>query len=328
MSKKDCLLSVTDLCVDFQTDQGTLNVLDHVSFDIEKGKTLGLVGESGCGKSVTSLAIMKLLPQPAGSIRSGTVSFNDVPLSNLAPKELRKIRGNRIAMIFQEPMTALNPVKAIGKQIAEVFELHRPELTKKQMLEETINVLDKVGIPDAEKRIFEYPHQLSGGMRQRVMIAMALACKPDLLIADEPTTALDVTIQAQILDLMQSLQKEYGMGILFITHDLGVIAELCDDVVVMYAGRVAEKCSVQELFKQPKHPYTKGLLNSIPKLNQANKSRLNTIEGQVPTLQNMPQGCRFYNRCPYKQEDCKTLDHSFINQNGSDYVNCLHWHEI
>ena len=328
MSKKGYLLSVSDLCVDFQTDHGTLNVLDHVSFDIEKGKTLGLVGESGCGKSVTSLAIMKLLPQPAGNIRSGTVSFNDVPLSSLAPKELRKIRGNRIAMIFQEPMTALNPVKAIGKQIAEVFELHRPELTKKQMFEETINVLDKVGIPDTGKRIFEYPHQLSGGMRQRVMIAMALACKPDLLIADEPTTALDVTIQAQILDLMQSLQKEYGMGILFITHDLGVIAELCDDVVVMYAGRVAEKSSVKELFKQPKHPYTKGLLNSIPKLNQAKKSRLNTIEGQVPTLQNMPQGCRFYNRCPYKQEDCKTLDHSFINQNGSDYVNCLHWHEI
>ncbi|WP_283786528.1 ABC transporter ATP-binding protein [Bermanella sp. WJH001] len=325
MSKKEHLLSVKDLCVDFETDQGTLNVLDHVSFDIEKGKTLGLVGESGCGKSVTSLAIMKLLPQPAGKIRSGAVSFKDIPLSSLAAEELRQIRGNRIAMIFQEPMTALNPVKSIGKQIIEVFELHRPELTKKQMLQETISVLDKVGIPDAQKRISEYPHQLSGGMRQRVMIAMALACKPDLLIADEPTTALDVTIQAQILDLMQSLQKEYGMGILFITHDLGVIAQLCDDVVVMYAGRVAEKCSVEALFKQPKHPYTKGLLNSIPKLNQPNKSRLNTIEGQVPTLQNMPQGCRFYNRCPFKQDNCKTLDHSFINQKGSHYVNCLHW---
>lgn len=325
MSEKKHLLSVKDLCVDFETDQGTLNVLDHVSFDIEKGKTLGLVGESGCGKSVTSLAIMKLLPQPAGRIRSGAVSFNDIPLSSLAAEELRQIRGNRIAMIFQEPMTALNPVKSIGKQIIEVFELHRPELTKKQMLQETISVLDKVGIPDAQKRISEYPHQLSGGMRQRVMIAMALACKPDLLIADEPTTALDVTIQAQILDLMQSLQKEYGMGILFITHDLGVIAQLCDDVVVMYAGRIAEKCSVEALFKHPKHPYTKGLLNSIPKLNQPNKSRLNTIEGQVPTLQNMPQGCRFYNRCPFKQDDCKTLDHSFINQKGSHYVNCLHW---
>ena len=328
MSKKEHLLSVKDLCVDFETDQGTLNVLDHVSFDIEKGKTLGLVGESGCGKSVTSLAIMKLLPQPAGRIRSGAVSFNDIPLSSLAAEELREIRGNRIAMIFQEPMTALNPVKSIGKQIIEVFELHRPELTKKQMLQETISVLDKVGIPDAQKRISEYPHQLSGGMRQRVMIAMALACKPDLLIADEPTTALDVTIQAQILDLMQSLQKEYGMGILFITHDLGVIAQLCDDVVVMYAGRIAEKCSVEALFKHPKHPYTKGLLNSIPKLNQPNKSRLNTIEGQVPTLQNMPQGCRFYNRCPFKQDDCKTLDHSFINQKGSHYVNCLHWNKF
>ncbi|MGR6873852.1 ABC transporter ATP-binding protein [Pseudomonas sp. HK3] len=322
------LLSVDNLCVEFETEQGTLNVLDHVSFDVHQGKTLGLVGESGCGKSVTSLAIMKLLPQPAGRIRSGHISFKEQSLSDLAPKALQKIRGNRIAMIFQEPMTALNPVKAIGKQILEVFELHRPDLSKKQMLQETIEVLDKVGIPDASKRITEYPHQLSGGMRQRVMIAMALACKPDLLIADEPTTALDVTIQAQILDLMQSLQQEYGMGILFITHDLGVIAELCDDVVVMYAGRVAEKCSVKELFKNPKHPYTKGLLNSIPKLDQPSKSRLNTIEGQVPTLQNMPQGCRFYNRCQYKQDNCKTLDHSFIHQQGDTFVNCLHWQEI
>lgn len=322
------LLTVKDLCVNFETDQGSLNVLDHVSFDIFKGKTLGLVGESGCGKSVTSLAIMKLLPQPAGIISAGDISFNGQSLLTIKQKELQKIRGNRIAMIFQEPMTALNPVKAIGKQILEVFELHRPELSKKQMLHETISVLDKVGIPDASKRITEYPHQLSGGMRQRVMIAMALACKPDLLIADEPTTALDVTIQAQILDLMQSLQQEYGMGILFITHDLGVIAELCDDVVVMYAGRVAEKCSVKELFKHPKHPYTKGLLESIPKLNQPNKSRLNTIEGQVPTLQNMPKGCRFYNRCQYKKEDCKTLDHSFIQQQGDTFVNCLHWQEI
>lgn len=322
------LLTVKDLCVNFETDQGSLNVLDHVSFDIYKGKTLGLVGESGCGKSVTSLAIMKLLPQPAGIISSGDISFNGKSLLSIKQKELQKIRGNRIAMIFQEPMTALNPVKAIGKQILEVFELHRSELSKKQMLHETISVLDKVGIPDASKRMTEYPHQLSGGMRQRVMIAMALACKPDLLIADEPTTALDVTIQAQILDLMQSLQQEYGMGILFITHDLGVIAELCDDVVVMYAGRVVERCSATELFKNPKHPYTKGLLESIPKLNQPNKSRLNTIEGQVPTLQNMPKGCRFHNRCKYKKEDCKTLDHSFVKQQGDTFVNCLHWQEI
>jgi peptide/nickel transport system ATP-binding protein len=324
----ETLLNVSDLCVDFETDQGTLNVLDHVSFEIQAGKTLGLVGESGCGKSVTSLSIMKLLPQPNGKIRSGKVTFKGIELTTLPSKKMQKIRGNRIAMVFQEPMTALNPVKTIGKQIMEVYELHRPELTKKQRLIEAIDVLEKVGIPDSHKRVTEFPHQLSGGMRQRVMIAMALACKPDLLIADEPTTALDVTIQAQILDLMQALQQEYGMAILFITHDLGVIAQLCDDVVVMYAGRVVEKSNVHELFKHPKHPYTQGLLNSIPKLNQLSKSRLNTIEGQVPTLQNMPEGCRFYNRCPHKQDDCKSLGHEFIQQEGQIFVNCLHWQEI
>jgi peptide/nickel transport system ATP-binding protein len=324
----ETLLKVSDLCVDFETEQGALNVLDHVSFEIRAGKTLGLVGESGCGKSVTSLAIMKLLPQPAGQIRSGSVHFKETDLSKLPAKAMQKIRGNRIAMIFQEPMTALNPVKTIGKQLMEVYELHRPELPKKQRLIEAIDVLDKVGIPDAEKRVMEFPHQLSGGMRQRVMIAMALACKPDLLIADEPTTALDVTIQAQILDLMQLLQQEYGMAILFITHDLGVIAQLCDDVVVMYAGRVVEKSTVKALFESPKHPYTQGLLNSIPRLNQPSKSRLNTIEGQVPTLNNMPEGCRFYNRCPHKQDDCKTLNHQFIHEQDQVFVNCLHWKEI
>lgn len=324
----DTLLNVHNLCVDFESEQGTLNVLDHVSFEIHPGKTLGLVGESGCGKSVTSLSIMKLLPQPAGVIRSGSITFKDTDLVSLSSQQMQNIRGNRIAMIFQEPMTALNPVKNIGKQIMEVYELHRPELSKKQRLFEAIDILQKVGIPDPQKRITEYPHQLSGGMRQRVMIAMALACKPDLLIADEPTTALDVTIQAQILDLMQSLQQEYGMAILFITHDLGVIAQLCDDVVVMYAGRVIEKSNVRELFKNPKHPYTKGLLNSIPKLNQPSKSHLNTIEGQVPTLNNMPKGCRFHNRCPYKQDNCKTLDHRFIHQQDNAYVNCLHWQEL
>lgn len=323
------LLSVKDLCVNFSTEQGKLNVLDHVSFDIHTGKTLGLVGESGCGKSVTSMSIMKLLPQPSGEIQSGSIQFKGTELTSLPSKAMQSIRGNRIAMIFQEPMTALNPVKSIGKQLMEVYELHQTKLNKKQRLEEAIKVLEKVGIPEASKRINEFPHQLSGGMRQRVMIAMALACKPDLLIADEPTTALDVTIQAQILDLMKQLQQEYGMAILFITHDLGVIAELCDDVVVMYAGRVVEKSTTKELFSKPKHPYTQGLLDSIPKLDQPNKSRLKTIEGQVPTLHDMPKGCRFYNRCHYKKENCKTLEHgSPLKSKHSEYVNCLHWDDL
>lgn len=324
----NALLSIKNLCVDFNTDRGSLNVLDRVSFDIQAGKTLGLVGESGCGKSVTSLSIMKLLPQPSGYIRSGEIQFKGKDLKELSGKAMQEIRGNRIAMIFQEPMTALNPVKTIGKQIIEVFDLHRKEMSKKQKFEEALAVLEKVGISEANKRMGEFPHQLSGGMRQRVMIAMALACKPDLLIADEPTTALDVTIQAQILDLMKSLQDEYGMAILFITHDLGVIAELCDDVVVMYAGRVIEKSSVNELFDNPKHPYTQGLLNSIPRLDQASKSRLNTIEGQVPSLVDMPHGCRFSNRCQHTKSDCNTLGVEFVNKESGAYVNCLHWQEI
>lgn len=322
------LLSVKNLCVTFESEQSSIQVLDHVSFDIYKGRTLGLVGESGCGKSVTSLSIMKLLPQPSGRITSGSIHLNGQDISILTGEKIQAIRGNRIAMIFQEPMTALNPVKSIGKQITEVFDLHRSQLTKKQKQQEAISVLNKVGIPDPEKRLLEFPHQLSGGMRQRVMIAMALACKPDLLIADEPTTALDVTIQAQILDLMKSLQEEYGMSILFITHDLGVIAELCDDVVVMYAGRVVEKASIKALFKNPRHPYTQGLMASIPKLNQARKSLLNTIEGQVPSLHELPSGCRFFNRCKHAKDDCKTLSHDSVDVNEHHFVNCLHWKEI
>ena len=322
------LLSVKDLCVDFQTEQGNLNVLDHVSFDLHPGKTLGLVGESGCGKSVTSLALMKLLQRPFGNISKGSVLFKGDNLVSFSSKEMQRIRGNRIAMIFQDPMTALNPVKNIGSQILESFKLHRQELSKKQRFQASIDMLKKVGIPDPDKRMLEFPHQLSGGMRQRVMIAIALACKPDILIADEPTTALDVTIQAQILDLMKELQEESGMAILFITHDLGVIAELCDDVAVMYAGRVIEMASVKELFNNAKHPYSQGLLKSIPQLFSANKGPLNTIEGQVPTLSDMPTGCRFHNRCQYTQEDCKSLDHTLeISQDGHK-VNCKHWCEI
>lgn len=319
------LLSVKDLCVDFETENGPINVLDHVSFELKAGETLGLVGESGCGKSVTSLSIMRLLPQPAGNIRSGQILFSGKDLASIPALHMQKIRGNRIAMIFQEPMTALNPVKTVGSQLLEVYDLHQSELSKTQKANAAINMLERVGIPEANKRMKEYPHQLSGGMRQRVMIAIALACKPDLLIADEPTTALDVTIQAQILDLISDLQDETGMAVLFITHDLGVIAELCDQVAVMYAGRVVERTSVQQLFNAPKHPYSQGLLAAIPKLDGVPKTPLNTIEGQVPTLMNMPNGCRFKNRCSHAQDNCKELDHHLEEVSDTQMVNCLHW---
>ena len=324
----EALLTVSDLCVDFETEHGVLNVLDHVSFNLYSGKTLGLVGESGCGKSVTSLALMKLLQRPYGCIRAGSILFKGQDLVQCNAKEIQDLRGNRIAMIFQDPMTALNPVKTIGSQIIEVFNLHRQELSKKERYQHALEMLKKVGISDAQIRMSEFPHQLSGGMRQRVMIAIALSCEPDILIADEPTTALDVTIQAQILDLMQDLQKENGMAMLFITHDLGVIAELCDDVAVMYAGRVIEKANVTDLFSQAKHPYTKGLIDSIPQLFNDSKGALKTIEGQVPSLQNMPTGCRFRNRCQYSQEDCKSLDHKLDIHSENHHINCKHWREI
>jgi peptide/nickel transport system ATP-binding protein len=324
----DTILSVKDLCVSFDTEIGLLNVLDHVSFKLRKGKTLGLVGESGCGKSVTSMSIMRLLPQPAGRITKGVIKYNNMDIIKLGGPLLREIRGNRIAMIFQEPMTALNPVQTIGKQILEVYKLHRQELNKKQSLDACIELLERVGIPEPSIRLSEYPHQLSGGMRQRIVIAMALACKPDILIADEPTTALDVTIQAQILDLMKSLQEEMGMGILFITHDLGVIAELCDDIVVMYAGRVVEKTSVVELFSNPKHPYSKGLLNSIPRINSVKTKRLPTIDGQVPSLAEMPKGCRFQNRCPHAEPSCEDQSHQLSQVSNGHHVNCHKWDVI
>jgi peptide/nickel transport system ATP-binding protein len=319
------ILDIKDLCVSFQTEDGELNVLDHISLSIEKGKTLGLVGESGCGKSVTSMSIMRLLPQPSGRIKSGQIIYGDTDLTTVSSKELRSIRGNRIAMIFQEPMTALNPVKTIGSQLLEVFKLHRNELSRQQVYDSAIEMLEKVGIPEAATRMNEHPHQLSGGMRQRVVIAMALACQPDILIADEPTTALDVTIQAQILELMKSLQSELGMAMLFITHDLGVIAEVCDDVAVMYAGRIVEQTSVLNLFNNPKHPYSKGLLDSIPRITDKNKDRLNTIEGQVPSLKEMPEGCRFQNRCQHTDPSCLEQTSSLSKVDDNHLVNCHKW---
>ncbi len=294
------LLEVRDLVTAFDTDAGQVTAVDGVSFTVEKGKTLGLVGESGCGKSVTALSIIRLLPQPMGNILGGKVLLEGKDLTQISEEEMHKVRGGRIGMIFQEPLTALNPVHRIGKQLSEVFLLHK-DISRKEAWDRSIDILRKVGIPSAEVRAAEYPHQLSGGMRQRVVIAMALACKPSLVIADEPTTALDVTIQAQILELMKELQAEMGMSIIMITHDLGVIAETCDDVVVMYAGRVAEKGTVEDIFKRPAHLYTKGLLDSIPRMENERKSRLKTIEGYVPGLLELPVGARFAPRSPHPE---------------------------
>jgi len=301
----DVILSVRDLVTTFDTDAGRLTAVDGVSFDVRRGRTLGIVGESGCGKSVTALSIMRLLPQPMGQIRGGRNLFEGRDLATLPPAELHRIRGGRIGMIFQEPMTALNPVQPIGRQLSEVFLLHRTKDPADAWRRGT-EMLRKVGIPAPEIRMHEYPHQLSGGMRQRVVIAMALACEPAVVIADEPTTALDVTIQAQILELMQALQRDLGLAVVLITHDLGVIAETCDDVIVMYAGRVAESGPVEAIFDRPAHPYTRGLLDSIPRLEGTRKARLRVIEGMVPGLRDLPAGCRFQNRCPHRIDRCAT----------------------
>ena len=268
----ETVLEVKQLEVEFKTDDGIVKVLHGVDFEVIKGRTLGLVGESGCGKSVTSMSIMGLLPKPYGNVVSGSISYKGTELTSLPAEDMYSMRGDSISIIFQDPMTALNPVHTVGKQIMEVLELHRPELQKAERRQYAIEMLEKVKIPMPEKRIDEYPHNLSGGMRQRVMIAMALACKPDLLICDEPTTALDVTVQASILSLMKELQDETGMAMLFITHDLGVVAQICDDVAVMYAGKVVEKADVFDLFDNPQHPYTKRLLGLMPNLDHKPKT--------------------------------------------------------
>lgn len=289
------LLQVRDLITAFDTDGGLVRAVDQVSFDVARGKTLGIVGESGCGKSVTAMSLVRLLPQPSGKILQGEVRFKGRDLSRLKPDELRKVRGNEIGVIFQEPMTALNPVQRIGKQLAECFLLHKG-MKRREAWEAGVEMLRLVKIPAPEQRAGDYPHQLSGGMRQRVVIAMALACRPDLVIADEPTTALDVTVQAQILDLMKRLQAELGMSVILITHDLGVIAETCDEVVVMYGGRVVERAPVREIFAAPRHAYTRGLLASIPRLETPRKSVLPVIPGMVASLRDFVPGCRFCQR--------------------------------
>lgn len=295
------LLSIENLSVAFPTEEGPACAVNHLSLQIEPGKVLGVVGESGCGKSMTSMAVLRLVPQP-GYISEGVIQFRGQNLLALSPEEIRKVRGAQIALIPQDPLTSLNPVYTIGDQIIEVLTLHQG-LSKRDAKKRAIELLDMVRIPNSQDRINEYPHQFSGGMRQRVMIAMALSCTPSLLIADEPTTALDVTVQAQILELLREIRREHQTAIMLITHDLGVVAEMCDDVAVMYAGRVVEQASVMDLFKEPKHPYTWGLLNSLPTMT---RSRLEPIEGQPPSITEIPQGCTFEPRCEKRMPVCKT----------------------
>ncbi|HVK84643.1 MAG TPA: ABC transporter ATP-binding protein [Kofleriaceae bacterium] len=317
------VLAVRDLVTEFRTDRGTLRAVDGVSFELAARKTLGIVGESGSGKSQTALSIMRLI-SPPGRIAAGSIAYAGKDLLQLPAEQMRAIRGNRIAMIFQEPMTSLNPVFTAGDQVGEAVRLHQGK-SRTEARRIAIEMFRLVGIPSPEERVDSYPHELSGGMRQRVMIAMALACKPDLLIADEPTTALDVTIQAQILDLLRSLQRELGMSILLITHDLGVVAETCDEVAVMYAGRIVERASTEALFASPRHHYTAGLLRSVPSYDDgedvAAHGRLLEIKGMVPSLLELPAGCKFVDRCPAAQDRCRIEEPALVQLGGAQ-VRC------
>ncbi|MFN4191024.1 MAG: ABC transporter ATP-binding protein [Pseudothermotoga sp.] len=315
------ILEVEDLSVKFFTSEGIVNAVDHVTFSIGKEEVLGLVGESGCGKSVTSLAIMRLLPMPPAKITSGKIIFDGVNLLERPENEMRRIRGNVLSMIFQEPMTSLNPVITVGKQITEAIVVHQ-NVTKDEAKKKAIEMLKIVGIPNPEKRYNDYPHQMSGGMRQRAMIAMALSCNPKLLIADEPTTALDVTVQAQILDLVTQLKERFGMSVLLITHDLGVISEMCSRVLVMYAGQIVEEAPCIDLFDNPLHPYTIGLLKSIPKL-ELGKQPLHTIEGNVPNAIELPPGCRFHPRCSEAVPICSQKTPALVTINSSRRIRCF-----
>jgi len=318
------LLEVDNLKTHFYTDEGVSKAVDGVSFYVDKGETLGIVGESGCGKSVTNLSVMRLIPDPPGKIVDGEITFNGKDVLALPDSKMRQIRGNEISMIFQEPMTSLNPVFTCGNQIMEAVRLHQG-VGKAEARKRAIDMLKLVGIPAPEQRVDEYPHQLSGGMRQRVMIAMALSCNPKLLIADEPTTALDVTVQAQILELMKSLQDELGMSVIMITHDLGVIAEVADRVQVMYAGKVVEEGTTTEIFNEPKHPYTIGLLKSMPVLNQK-KQRLAVIEGVVPNPTEFPSGCKFHPRCPLNDgQQCIRKEPDLVSESNDQHTARCHY---
>lgn len=314
------LLDIENLRTYFYTREGTIPAVDGVTFHIDRGETLGLVGESGCGKSVTALTILQLIPQPPGRIESGEILFNNEDLLKKSTKEIRNIRGNKISMIFQEVMTSLNPVLRIGRQLSEAIEIHQ-NLDRRQAMDKAVELLRVVGIPLPHKRINEYPHQLSGGMRQRVMIAMAIVCNPELLIADEPTTALDVTIQAQVLELMKELKRMLQTSILIISHDLGVVAEMADRVIVMYAGKIVEESKVGQLFSHPLHPYTRGLLNSIPRLT-GERGKLSIIEGVVPRPTDFPEGCRFHPRCTQVHDQCKDQEPPLMKLNDGRRVSC------
>ena len=315
------ILQVKNLKTYFHTEAGLVKAVNEVSFDVEKGKTLGIVGESGCGKSITSLSIMGLVEKP-GNIEGGEILFEGEDLLKKTEVQMRAIRGKKIAMIFQEPMSSLNPVYRIGDQMLEMIRTHHREIPKKEALKQCIEMLSRVGIPSPEQRIREFPHQMSGGMRQRVMIAMALLCQPKLLIADEPTTALDVTIQAQILRILKKLAEESDTSVILITHDMGVVAEMADHVMVMYAGKSVEYGTAEDIFDHPMHPYTVGLLKSIPKLGSGQEDHLFTIEGTVPGLDEMPAGCRFSTRCPYATEQCKKEDPGMQGEAGH-FVRCF-----
>nr|PZN10236.1 MAG: peptide ABC transporter ATP-binding protein [Caldicoprobacter oshimai] len=317
------ILRINDLAVHFYMDKRIVPAVDGVSFSVSRGETLGLVGESGCGKSVTALSIMRLLPSPPARIVRGEIWFKGENLLDKTNEEMRKIRGNDISMIFQEPMTSLNPVFTVGYQISEVIMQHQ-NVSKKEALERAIEMLRMVKIPLPEKRIKQYPHQLSGGMRQRVMIAMALACNPELLIADEPTTALDVTIEAQILELINELKERFGSSVIMITHDLGVVAEIADKVAVMYSGRILEQADVHSIFNNPKHPYTQGLLEAIPDIDLPRGQRLKEIKGVVPLPDEIKVGCRFKSRCEYVRAECM-VDEPPLMQVGSSLVRCWNY---
>ncbi len=317
---KDLLLEVKNLKTYFYTDEGVVRAVDGISFDIKKGETLGMIGESGCGKSVSALSIMRLISEPPGRIMEGKINFQGEDLREKSEPEMRRIRGNEIAMVFQEPMTSLNPLFTIGDQIAEAIILHQ-KVDKREAQFRVIEMLQRVGMPSPERRAHQYPHQLSGGMRQRAMIGMALSCNPDLLIADEPTTALDVTIQAQILELMERFKDELGMALLLITHNLGVIAEVSDRVVLVYAGKTVEYADVISIFKHPRHPYMMGLLESVPRVDDASE-KLKIIKGVVPTALNLPKGCRFHPRCEKVMEVCKVKPPRILEVEKNHGVRC------
>ncbi|MCZ8517340.1 ABC transporter ATP-binding protein [Paenibacillus filicis] len=317
------ILQVKDVNLAFSTSKGQLEALSNISFEILEGEILGIVGESGCGKSITSLSIMGLLPVETSHITNGSIIFEEKNLTKLNREQMRDIRGKNISMVFQEPMTSLNPVFSIGDQLTEAVRYHL-KVSKKDAIEHVQTILESIGIPSSRNIMDEYPHQLSGGMRQRVMIAMALSCHPKLLIADEPTTALDVTIQAQILALLKKINREFKTSILLITHDLGVVSEMCDRVIVMYAGQIVETGKVDELLENPRHPYTKGLLQSIPKIEETRR-RLDTIPGTVPQLGKMPAGCRFSPRCSFSTEKCGS-EPTMINIGPDHHVKC--WHAV